>query len=157
MIREQPFLFGAGDWIQVRDGNATARAIFERHYSRRVSNDSDLFVGPGGKMVLLTPCARAVFVWRLFINDDPMGRGVNCAVFRNEGAGRSSDLIRSAMVAAWSRWPGQRLYTYVDPKKVSSRNPGYCFQVAGWRRCGVTKTRRLLVLEAVPASVPVLS
>ena len=29
----QPFLFGEG-WIEVRDGNDTARALFDRHYSR---------------------------------------------------------------------------------------------------------------------------
>jgi hypothetical protein len=51
---------------------------------------------------------------------------------------------------AWSRWPGQRLYTYVDPKSVKSRNPGYCFRCAGWRRCGVTKVNKLWIFEKTP-------
>lgn len=42
---------------------------------------------------------------------------------------------------------GSRLYTYVDRRKVRSPNPGYCFKVAGWRNCGVTKARKLAILE----------
>lgn len=147
---EQPFLIGGSTWIEVRDGDLTAAAIFDRHYSRsKASRGNPRIVGPGERMVLLTPCARALFVWRKFISKDQQD-GVNCAIFRNEGAGQSSALIRDAMDAAWLRWPGQRLYTYVNPRRVASANPGYCFKVAGWRRCGITKTRRLLVLEVTP-------
>jgi hypothetical protein len=145
----QPFLFGDSPWIEVRDGNLTALALFKRHYSRYVyadGRDPVRFVGPGERMVLLTPCVRALFVWRKFRSMDEQ-RGVNCAVFRNEGAGRSSDLIRAAMILAWSRWPAERLYTYVNPRKVRSANPGCCFVHAGWRRCGRTKARDLIVLE----------
>ncbi len=148
----QTFLPTGECWFDVRDGNATARGIFDRHYSRhhyKDGRDQSRFVGPGERLVLLTPCARALFVWRKFLSKDEQP-GVNCAVFRNEGAGLASDLILAAMAHAWRRWPGERLYTYVNPRKVASRNPGYCFLVAGWRRCGVTKTRKLLVLEALP-------
>lgn len=34
MIREQPFLFSGATWIQVWDGNLTAAAVYDRHYSR---------------------------------------------------------------------------------------------------------------------------
>lgn len=152
MITEQPFLIGGGTWIEVRDGNATARAIFDRHYSRARYADGrnqDRFVGPGARMVLLTPCARALLVWRKFFSKDVQD-GVNCAVYRNEGAGLSSELLLAGMAAAWSRWPGQRLYTYVNPRRVRSANPGYCFKKAGWNLCGITKTRKLLVLEVSP-------
>jgi len=152
MSAEQPFLFG-DTWVPVRDGDATAAALFDRHYSRNPAARGDPRVaGPGRKMVLLTPCARALFVWREFQSKDPTAApgDVNCAIFRNEGAGRSSDLIRAAMALAWSRWPGARLYTYVNPRRVRSTNPGCCFQRAGWRRCGTTKTRRLAILEARP-------
>lgn len=144
----QPFLFGDG-WQAVRDGDDTCRHIFDRHYSRYRYADgrkSKLFVGPGEKMVLLWPDARALFVWRKFISADGQD-GVNCAVFRNEGAGLSSKLIRQADAMADGRWPGQRHYTYVNPRAVRSSNPGYCFLMAGWRRCGITKERQLLVLE----------
>ncbi len=139
-------------WHIVRDGDYTVRTIFDRHYSRyRYADGRDpaLFVGPGQKMVLVTPCARAIFVWRKFISGDGQ-QGVNCAIFRNEGAGLSSSLILEAERVAWERWPGERFYTYVDPRKVASRNPGYCFIAAGWRRCGVTKRRGLLIFEKLP-------
>jgi hypothetical protein len=152
MLAEQPFLIGGGIWIPVRDGNHTARSIFDRHYSRKQyadGRDPAQFVGPGEKLVLLTPCARALFVWRKFISCDGQ-QGVNCAVFRNEGAGLSSDLIRAADAVAFERWPGERHYTYVAGRKVRSSNPGYCFLMAGWQRCGITKWNRLLILERLP-------
>lgn len=154
---EQPFLITGATWLPVRDGNLTAASIYDRHYSRNPASRGDpRCAGPGRKMVLLTPCVRALFVWRAFIDKcidvrtDLPQQGVNCAIFRNEGAGLSSDLVREAMQLGWQRWPGQRFYTYVNPRRVRSRNPGYCFLMAGWRRCGITKTRRLLVLEALP-------
>lgn len=149
-MREQPFLFGGEEWLRVWDGNPTAAALYDRHYSRNPRSRGDpRIAGPGEKIVLLTPCARALFVWRKFISKDGQ-QGVNCAIFRNEGAGQSSGLIRAAMAVAWARWPGERLYTYVNPRRVRSANPGFCFKRAGWRLCGVTKTRRLLILEAFP-------
>lgn len=149
----QPFLFGSG-WIEARDGDDSVRAIFDRHYSRYRYADGrrpKLFVGPGEKMVLITACARAIFVWRRFKSAAGQ-HGINCAVFRNEGAGLASALIAAAEKRAWTRWPGERLYTYVDPRRVRSPNPGFCFIAAGWRRCGVTKIRRLLIYERSPAS-----
>jgi hypothetical protein len=147
----QPFLFGSG-WIEVRDGNDTVREIFERHYSRKRYADGrrpKLFVGPGDKLVLITPCARAIFAWRKFISDNDQA-GVNCAIFRNDGAGLSSNLIREADEIADNRWPHERHYTYVDPRKIRSSNPGFCFKAAGWRVCGVTKVHKLLILERTP-------
>jgi hypothetical protein len=102
-------------------------------------------------MVLLTPDARALFIWRKFISGDGQ-EGVNCAAFRNEGPIQSSDLILSAMELAWQRWPGERLYTWVNPLRVRSINPGCCFKKAGWRACGLTKWRRLLIFEIRPGA-----
>ena len=139
-------------WLPVKDGDDHARSVFERHYSAerslrlRRERGTILFVGPGFKMVLVTPCRRALFVWRKFVSGDGQ-QGVNCAVFRNEGAGLSSDLIREADAIADERWPGERHFTYVNPRKVKSSNPGFCLIKAGWRRCGITKHNRLLILE----------
>ena len=152
LVSEQPFLFGE-TWVPVRDGNITGLSIFMRHYTARLTRKIRQFVGPGGKMVLLTPDARALFVWRKFISDDAQ-TGVNCAVFRNEGssAGRSSELIEAAKVLAWDRWPGERLYTYVDASQVRhKRDPGRCFLRAGFRYCGVTKSGKL-ILECIPGA-----
>lgn len=154
-MNKQPFLFG-DVWIEVKDGNDTARAIFDQHYSRYVYADGrnpKLFVGPGEKMVLLTTDARAVCAWRKFKSAEA---GVNCAVYRNESDERASDLLKVAMDLAWRRWPGSRLFTYIDTfhvKPIMVRgNPvwGYSFRKAGWRFCGVTKTRKLIIMEAWP-------
>jgi hypothetical protein len=138
-------------WMPIKDGDLHACAMFERHYSAAKSlrlreRGTTLICGPGYKMVLATPCRRALFVWRKFISGDDQ-TGINCAIFRNEGAGLSSDLIRAADALADERWPSERHFTYVDPRKVRSPNPGYCFLQAGWRKCGVTKHRKLLILE----------
>lgn len=147
-------------WLPARDCDPRAYALFSRHYSaqpyadgrrRDPSNPTRFsFVGPGEKMVLLTADCRALFVWRKFISRDGQ-TGVNCAVFRNEGDRLSSELILEAERLAWRRWPGERLYTYVNPRKVASRNPGYCFKMAGWRACGRTASRGLLILEKHPS------
>lgn len=153
MARQTYFAFESQVWVDIKDGNDTARNIFDGHYSRYFYADGrkpKLFVGPGEKLVLITPDARALFVWRKFRSADGQ-HGVNCAVFRNEGSQRSSDLIRAADEIAWERWPGERHYTYVDPRKVRhKRDPGRCFIRAGWKECGVTKKRKLLIFEINP-------
>lgn len=160
-MSEQPSLFAGQYWIRVLDGNDTARAIYDRHYSRRRYADGRRpvnFVGPGFKLVLLTADARAVFVWRKFRSMDEQ-EGINCAVFRNEGPARASDLVREADAIADARWPGERHYTYVNDRRVRrSRTPGRCFLKAGWRyvkdpsgQRARTKRQRLLILER-PAS-----
>lgn len=145
-----------GHWLEYRDGNARALALYERHYSAHKYKDGrerKLFCGPGEKTVLMTRDASALFVWRKF-KDDSGQTGVNCAVFRNEGETLSSELILEAMAIGWRRWPGERFYTYVDKSKISSTNPGSCFMHAGWRVCGRTKGG-LVVLECLPgAAVP---
>lgn len=136
-------------WIQVRDGNLEALKIFSRHYSKRHYADNrrvSRIVGPGERIVLLGRKNDALFVWRKFISMDGQ-QGINCSVFRNESKVLSSLLLQQAEDIASKRWPGQRFYTYVNPKKVKSKNPGYCFLVNGWRKCGRTKKRNLIILE----------
>lgn len=152
-------LFPEMTWLPARDCDPRAYALFSRHYSaspyrdgrrRDPSNPTRFsFVGPGEKMVLLTADLKALFVWRKFI--DKSGQcGINCAVFRNEGDQLSSRLILEAEQLAWQRWPGERLYTYVNQRKIKSVNPGYCFKMAGWRPCGYTASKMLLILEKYP-------
>ena len=139
-------------WFAIRDGNPVGRSMLNRHYSARHYKDGrkpKLFVGPGEKMVLLTSDCAAIFVWRKFISDDGQ-TGINCAVFRNEGEILSSVLILEAEKLAWERWPGERLYTYVNPKKIRSLNPGYCFKMAGWHNCNISKNG-LLIFEKLPS------
>lgn len=156
MSGETAILTG-GWWVPTRDADPRARALFDRHYSRRRYRDGRRpakFVGPGEYIALVTAAYDALLVWRRFIDDAQVeyadgktrGAGVNCAVFRNEGPHLSSMLIREADEIAWAKWPGERLYTYVQASAVRSSNPGYCFLMAGWRRVGLTKGG-LVVLE----------
>jgi len=137
-----------GNWYAVKDGNLIALNMYLRHYSARQYKDGrerKLFCGPGEKIVLLTMNNDALFVWRKFI-DDSGQKGVNCAVFRNESKIQSSLLIKEAVTICRKRWPQERLYTYVNAKKIKSTNPGYCFKAAGWKECGKTKGG-LIILE----------
>jgi len=145
------------DWWVTKDGDLDCLELYERHYSCNKYADGRvrrLFVGPGEKLCLRTERADAMFVWRRFIDDcidqrtGLQQRGINCAVFRNESAIRSSDLIRQADAIADRIWPDCRHYTYVNRKAIKSANPGFCFLAAGWKKCGMTKGG-LLVLERV--------
>ena len=135
-------------WHEYKDGNPNALKLYERHYScyhYADGRERKLFVGPGEKMVLMTEKQDAIFVWRKF-KDDSGQQGLNCAVFRNESNILSSELILEAEKIAATRWPNERMYTYVNPAKVRSSNPGCCFKKAGWIPCGSTKGG-LLILE----------
>lgn len=145
-------------WWLTKDGDRACLALYEKHYSRKRYADGRvqrLFCGPGEKIVLRTFCGRAFFVWRHFHDDclDPRTgapqSGIYCSAFRNDGSQfRSSDLVAQADAIADCVWPDRRHYTYVNAAAVQSRNPGYCFLCAGWRRCGRTKGG-LVILEKV--------
>lgn len=135
-------------WWLTKDGDALCLKLYEKHYSCYKYKDGrsrKLFVGPGEKVVLRTKSGDAMFVWRKFI-DDSGQQGINCAVFRNEGAYKSSELIRQADQIADCLWPDCRHYTFVRAEAIKSTNPGFCFIKAGWRRCGKTKSG-LMILE----------
>lgn len=157
----QPFLpmtVGEG-WVHMVDGDPTCRALFDRHYSRYIYADGrrpKLFVGPGEKIVLLRADVSALCVWRKFISRDEQ-TGVNCAIYRNEGTGTASTMLREAMAIAWERWPGERLFTYVNPRKVRHTMErgrpvwGWCFYKAGWSFAGLTdRGLHILAVEPMP-------
>lgn len=141
-----------GYWLGIQDGDPRASNLYERHYSavnlkaRRRRGDKRI-CGPGQHIVLMTAECDALFVWRRSNRPDLAGQmGVYCSIFRNEGVYLSSALIREAEEIAWRRWPGERLYTYVNGSRIRSSNPGCCFLKAGWRRCGLT-AGGLVILE----------
>jgi len=136
-------------WYLTKDGDKKCLEMYERHYSAYKYKDGrkrKLFVGAGEKIVLRTFDGDAFFVWRNFI-DDSGEDGINCAVFRNESANLSSELIRQADRIADFIWIGQRHYTYVNPNKIKSVNPGACFLFAGWRRLKRKTKSGLIILE----------
>ena len=131
---------GAGPW-QVRNAfDGAAAGLADRHYSRQKAGmGSGQVGGPGRRLVFVSPCERAVWVTRWNTtrgNADGLDCW-RCSIFRNEGAGLSSELIRAAMDLTAQMWadrptttPGW--VTWVDRRKVASANPGYCFKQAGW-------------------------
>ena len=144
-----------GYWYATTQCDPRVVDLYSRHYSatknRKGRADwlSAGVAGPGEKMVLMTSDSRALFVWRKVMYRRDGQHGVECAVFRNESPLLSSDLIREAVVLALRRWPHQRLFTYVNARKVRSSNPGYCFKMAGWRVAGRSSTG-LILLEYDP-------
>lgn len=121
--------------------------LADRHYSRRTVGARQ-FLYSGRKLVLRN--AEGTILWAWLFPDPTMRMdaqtGYNCAIFRNESDRRSSDIIREAEQWAIEKWGMDRMYTYVDPSKVRSSNPGYCYLQAGWHPHGYSKGgKRLLV------------
>lgn len=143
---------GGGRWWKVDRDDPRARALADRHYSRQTVGAHD-FMPPGKTLVLLTDDERAV--WGACENLDPRGRPAwRVTIFRNEGAGLSSELVRGATAETLLYWlrkfgPGAlRLRTEIDAGKVrAKRDPGRCFLRAGWK---VTRHRYGLVHLAAP-------
>lgn len=145
-------------WVPINDGDRRARRLFERHYSAdtasRRKRNAKQFVGPGEKVVLMTPLCDAIFAWRVAYFREDNAYGAECTVFRNESRMRSSGMILKAEEFAIARWPWiTRFFTYVNPEKIKSTNPGYCFQMAGWRRLP-EKTKKGLLCFAKTVTPP---
>ncbi len=143
-------------WYGASKRDPRAVLLYSRHYSCKKSKKTVkdwLNAGitpPGESMTLLTSDGAALFVWvwqRFKLLDQG---GVNCAVFRNEAPDKylSSELIREAERIAWQRWPGARLYTYVDGRAV--HGDGLCFKKAGWRKLKERTKNGLIILEKLP-------
>lgn len=144
------------------------------HYSRRTPG-SRTFTGVGQEIVLITDCGRAV--WAVVRQRTPSARGTGGSrgrtgiadpkpryiwrnmLFRNLGAGLSSELIRSALVETYVQWakrygalPLEQLRTEIGIDAVRSSNPGYCYKVAGWHSGRVVR-KKLYLLAPCPCRV----
>ena len=122
--------------------------LADRHYSRRTVGARQ-FCYSGRKLVLRDALGSVLFVWMF---PDPALRmdsqtGYNCAIFRNESQRRSSEIILEAEKFAFEKWGPNRCYTFVDPKKIKSVNPGYCFKMAGWKKDGVSKGGKIILTK----------
>jgi len=125
--------------------------LLDDHYSTRPEQRGkrEQYVPPCDYVSLMTADLKAGFVWshELFRHDGQ--KGVCCMAFRNTGEIRSSLLIEEAMYIGQQRWSGERFFTYVDPNKIRSTNPGCCFKKAGWKTCGES-AEGLHILEWIP-------
>lgn len=136
-----------------------ALPLADRHYNRQKVG-SPQFVPPGRCLVLQAICGRALWVtsWPLaeFTKHAWRGAWVN-SLFRNEGAGLASDLIRSAVAATRIKWPdipALGMVTFVDADKVRhKRDPGRCYRRAGFKLVGKTKGG-LLTFQMLPQEMP---
>jgi len=122
------------------------RMLADRHYSRRTIGARQ-FCYSGRKLVLRNTKGTVLFVWmypKLEMRMDGQV-GYNCAIFRNESQRLSSDIILEAEGFAFRKWGPNRLYTYIDPQKIRSSNPGYCYKKAGWHFVGLSKSGKHLL------------
>lgn len=139
----------------IRDGDERAFSIFSRHYSYYNYKDGrrndpkyrhrNRFVGPGEYIALLGINNDILFVWKKFIDEGQIG--INCSIFRNESLHKGSILILDAERYVLQKWGEERVYTYINPRRIRSSNPGFCYLKAGWKKCGITRARKLLILE----------
>jgi hypothetical protein len=135
--------------------------LADRHYNRRAVG-SPQFVPPGRCLVLVSVCGKAVWVtsWPFaqYVKHAWAGAWVN-SLFRNEGAGLSSELIREALAAtraAWGDPPSLGMITFVDSKKTRrKRDPGRCYRKAGFVPATPKTTKGgLIALQLLPAGFP---
>lgn len=136
-----------------------ALVLADRHYNRQKIG-SPQFVPPGRCLVLLTACERALWVtsWPFaeYVKHAWAGAWVN-SLFRNEGAGLSSELIREAVAATQAHYgkpPPLGMVTFVDADKTRrKRDPGRCYRKAGFQHVGKTKGG-LVALQMLPDVMP---
>lgn len=150
-------------WQLANRAHPPSAAIADRHYSRQKPGAAQFM--PTGRAFVLHAVdgggREAVWgtSWPLAEHTRHAWAGAwICSIFRNEGVGRSSDLIRQAVAA--TRWrygepPAEGMVTFVNERHVRTKaNPGHCFIIAGFRPVGRTKVHGLLALRLDPARMP---
>lgn len=150
------------NWRVTWRADPVAARIADRHYNRQKIGAVQ-YVPPGRCVCLVRDDALWVTSWPLpeWVKHEWPGAWVN-SLFRNEGAARSSALIRAAVSATRARWspPSQGIVSFVDPRAVPGvlvrgvRIFGYCYMRAGFRHVGFTKEQRLWAWQMLPNEMP---
>jgi hypothetical protein len=146
-------------WVMSHRADPEAVLIADRHYNRQKIG-SPQYVPPGRCIALKTHCGRALWVssWPFaeYVKHAWPGAWMN-SLFRNEGAGLSSLLIRDAIAVTrqiWGAPPELGMVTFVDAGKVRrKRDPGRCYRKAGFRHVGFTEGG-LLAWQLLPDDMP---
>jgi hypothetical protein len=150
-------------WRKSFRADPLALPLADRHYNRQKVG-APQFVPPGACLVFLSACQRAVWVtsWPKaeYVKHAWAGAWVN-SLFRSEGAGIASTLIRHAVAATRSLWapPPLGIVSFVDPEKVKPTYRrgqaiyGYCYLKAGWKHVGFT-AGGLWAWQQLPAEMP---
>ena len=109
----------------------------------------------GRKIVIRNAEGTILFGW---IYPDPSLRmdnqtGYYCSIFRNESSRLSSEVILECECIAVEKWGPNKAYTFIDPRKIKSCNPGFCFKKAGWKFEGVTKSGKHILAKTLSGGV----
>jgi hypothetical protein len=153
-------------WRLSHRADTKSRLLADRHYNRQKPGASQ-FVPPGRCLVLYAGTETGEAFW---VTSWPFAEYVKhawagawiCSAFRNEQAGRASDLIRQAVAATISTFgepPLLGMVTFVDeavvrPTRVRGRDVwGWTYRQVGFTECGRTKAG-LLALQLLPANMP---
>lgn len=139
--------------------DSDALPLADAHYNRQKPGTPQ-FMPPGRCLVLLAgegPNALWGTSWPFaqFTKHRWAGAWV-CSIFRNQGAGLSSELVLEAVAVTRYRWPEVPplgMVTFVNPSQVKSVIPGYCFIVAGFEFDGYTEGG-LLAYRMKPERMP---
>lgn len=144
-------MFQGNPWYEIMQTDPRAVALYKRHYSAQRGNRYSGISGPGETITLLTADGRALWLWRYtkYASLAVLRDAACCTVFRNEGTSLSSLLVGYAEEFARREWPDRPMVTFVDPSKVASPNPGYCFKVAGWVDVGITSSGLRILRQAL--------
>jgi hypothetical protein len=148
-------------WRLSHRADPFARKIADRHYNRQKVGTPQ-FVPPGRCMVLTAETDSGSALW---VTSWPFAEYVKhawagawvCSAFRNEGAARSSDLIKQAVAATRAYFgepPALGMITFVDRSKTRPKaNPGHCYIIAGFRPTDDSKGG-LATLQMLPGRMP---
>jgi hypothetical protein len=152
-------------WCRSHRYDPPALALANRHYNRQ-KPESPQFVPPGRNLVLLSDCARALWVtsWPLaeYTRHAWAGAWV-CQIFRNEGAGLASELIREAVAATRSHFgepPDLGMITFIEPSCVRPTIVrgrevwGWTWRKVGFAHVGETEVHKRLAFQLLPAAMP---
>lgn len=150
-------------WVRSHRADKEALPLADRHYNRQKPGTPQ-FVPPGRCQVFLSEEKRALWItsWPFaqYVKHAWAGAWVN-SLFRNEGAGQSSDLITGAILRTLEIWepPALGIVTFVDPKHVPGimvrgyRVFGFSYWKAGFKHVGFTKGK-LHVWQMLPNEMP---
>lgn len=154
------------DWEISHRFDPRGCALADRHYSRRTIG-SPQFMPPGSCCVFYARTDTGEAVWG---TSAPYAQYVKhawagawmCSIFRNEGAGVASEMIRDAVAATLAFYgspPPLGMMTFVDRKKVRPTKVrgvdtwGRTYLKAGFQVAGFTKGG-LLALQLWPNRMP---
>jgi hypothetical protein len=150
-------------WNLSHRADKEALPLADRHYNRQKPGTPQ-FVPPGRCIVLLSENKKAVWVtsWPFaqYVKHAWAGAWVN-SLFRSEGAGIASELIKEAIKKTKEQWepPPLGIVTFVDPRCVPGvmvhghRVFGFGYWKAGFKHVGFTKGG-LHAWQMLPSEMP---